>query len=116
MPRIARQALSGSTDGRPIAVAATVTPGTLIHTAVTGTSDFDEIYIWAVNTSASAVLLTVEYGGTAAGDLIEFSVASEDGLHLVTPGLVLQNGLIVRAFAATASVINLVGYVNRITA
>jgi len=33
---------------------------------------------------------------------------------LVVPGLLLQNGLTVRAFAGTANVILINGYVNRI--
>ena len=37
MATFTKKKLSGSTDGKPIAVAATATPGTLIHTAVTGT-------------------------------------------------------------------------------
>jgi len=40
-------------------------------------------------------------------------------LVLVVPGLVIKGNstaLVVRAFAATANVINIAGYVNRITA
>jgi len=107
--------LSGSTNGRPIKVAATSTPGTLIHTAVAGTSSLDELHLYAVNSSASAVKLTVEFGGTTSpDDLIEFTVPAEDGLYLVIPGLPLQNGLAVRAFAGSGNVINIVGFVNRI--
>ena len=45
---------SQSTNGRGILVAATSTPGTLIHTAVAGTSDIDEVWIYAAcNTGTS---------------------------------------------------------------
>jgi hypothetical protein len=37
-------------------------------------------------------------------------------LVLVVPGLILQNSKVVKAFAATADVILLTGYVNAITA
>jgi hypothetical protein len=37
-------------------------------------------------------------------------------LVLVIPGLILQNGMVVEAFAATADVILLTGFVNAITA
>ena len=108
--------LSGSTNGRQIAVAATATAGTLIHTAVSGTSSLDEIWIYAVNSSTSAVKLTLEWGGTTANtDHIELTITGESGLVLVTPGLILQNGLVVRAFAGTTNVINLSGYVNRLS-
>ena len=117
MPTIAKRVLSGSTNGRAILIAATATPGTTVHTAVTGTTDFDEVWLWAQNTDTTSRKLTIEFGGqTAPNDLIEFTVPTEDGLYLILPGLVLQNGLIVTAFAATANVVTLHGYVNRITA
>jgi hypothetical protein len=107
--------LSGSTNGRQILVAATATAGTLIHTAVSGTSSLDEIWLYAVNTSTSSVKLTVEYGGvTAPNDHIELTITGESGLVLLCPGLVLNNGLVVRAFAATTNVLAISGYVNRI--
>jgi hypothetical protein len=108
--------LSGSTNGRGILVAATASAGTVVHTAVAGTSSLDEVWLYAHNTSASAVKLTIEYGGTTApNDHIEITVGAEGtGLILVAPGILLQNGLVVRAFAATANVLNIFGYVNRI--
>jgi len=109
--------LSGSTNGKGILVAATATPGTTVHTAVTGTSNIDEIYVYAVNTSASAVKLTLEWGeATAPNGNIEYTVPAEDGLYLIAPGLKLQNSLIVKAFAGTTNVIVLHGWVNRYTA
>ena len=117
MATFTKKILSGSTDGKAIKVVQTATAGTTIHTAVSGTSDIDEIWLYAVNSSASAVKLTIEWGEAAAPDgNIELSVAAESGLVLVTAGLLLQNSLVVKAFAATANVILLHGYVNRITA
>ena len=110
--------LSGSTNGRGILVAATATPGTLIHTGPTATSSFDEIWIYAKNTSATAVKLTLEWGGvTAPNDHIEFTVPAEAGLYLIAPGLLIKGNataLIVRAFAATTNVVTVHGYVNQI--
>jgi hypothetical protein len=116
MPTYSKQLLSGSTNGRGILVAATATAGTLIHTAVSGTSSLDEIWLYAHNTSATAVKLTIEWGGvTSPNDLIEVTIPVDGtGLVLVAPGLLLQNGLVVRAFAGTANVLNIFGYVNRI--
>lgn len=116
MATFSKQLLSGSTNGRGIKVAATATAGTLIHTAVTGTSAEDEIWLYAHNTSAASVKLTLEWGGTTSpDDHIEVSIPAEGaGLILVAPGILLQNGLVVRAFAATANVLNIFGYVNRI--
>jgi hypothetical protein len=105
--------LSGSTNGRGIAVVATGSPGTTIHTATSSTEGFDEIWIYAVNSSASSVKLTLEFGGTSTSDQIEITIPSESGLTLIAPGLMLQNSNIVRAFAGTTNVISVFGYVNR---
>lgn len=108
--------LSGSTNGTGILVAATATPGTLIHTAGAGVLNFDEVWIYCQNTSTSAVALDIEYGGTATKDLIEITIQPEAGLVLIAPGLFINNGLVVRAFAGTANVLSIHGYVNRVTA
>lgn len=107
--------LSGSTNGKPIAIAATSTPGTTIHTAQSGTSGIDEIWIYVVNSTTSNVKLTLEFGGTTTAENIEVTVVAESGLLLVTPGLILNNSQVVRAFAGTTNVLNIVGYVNRIS-
>ena len=117
MATFSKRLLSGSTDGKAVKVTGTGTGSTVtVHTAVTGTTNLDEIWIYANNTSASSVKLTLEWGtATAADGNIELSVAAESGLVLVTAGLLLQNSLVVKAFAGTADVILLHGYVNRIT-
>ena len=115
MAGMSPQIASGSTNGRAVLVVATATAGTLLHTAVTGTTDMDEIYIWAYNDHTAGVLLTIEWGGVVTpGDTIRYTVPFDDAPHLVIPGWRLQNGLIVRAFAATASVITCGVNVNRL--
>jgi len=117
MATYSKQLLSGGTNGKNIKVAATATAGTTIHTAVSGTSDMDEIWLYACNTDSTDRKLTIEYGGTTSSDdLTEITITAEAGWVLVCPGLLLQNGLIVKAFAATANVVNINGFVNRITA
>ncbi len=117
MATFSKQLLSGSTNGKAIKVAATATAGTLIHTAVSGTSNLDEIWVFAVNTSTSSVKLTVEWGEATAPDgNIEVTVLPEAGMVTVIPGFLLQNALTVRAFAGTTNVISVHGFVNRITA
>lgn len=96
-------------------VAATATAGTLIHTATSTAAELDEIWLWAVNSSASDVKLTIEFGGvTAPNDHVEYTVPAEDGLYLIIPGLVLDGGVVMRAFAGSANVVTVNGYVNRI--
>ena len=117
MATYSKQLLSGGTNGKNIKVAATSSAGTTIHTAVAGTSDMDEVWLYACNTDSSDRKLTIEYGGTTSpDDLSEVTIEAEAGWVLIVPGMLLQNGLIVKAFAASANVVNINGYVNRITA
>ena len=109
--------LSGADHGTSIKVAATSSTGTTIHTSVAGTTagTFDEIWLWATNTSTSPVKLTIEWGETTAPDgNIEVTIPAEQGLMQVIPGLILHNGLVVTAFAATTNVICIHGFVNSI--
>lgn len=112
--------LSGGTNGRGIAVAATATLGTTIHATGTSSSILDEIWLYAANIHSSAVTLTVEFGGaTTTSDLIQVSVpATPSGLVLICPGLILSGtgsvATTVTAFAGTASKIEIFGFVNRI--
>lgn len=116
--------LSGSTQGEPIKVTATSTPGTLCHTTGTSATVVDRLYLWANNTqaasTASTVLLTVEWGGATAPDFnIPVSIPGQGGLVQVADGLpLLGNGsvaLTVKAFAGTTAVINITGYVLRVS-
>jgi len=116
MATFSKQLLSGSTNGKAIKVAATATAGTTIHTAVSGTASFDEVWLYAHNSSATTVKLTLEWGEATAPDgNIEINIGAEGtGLVLVSPGILLQNSLVIKAFAGTANVVTLTGYVNRI--
>lgn len=113
-----RSKLSGSTSGKGIKVVATATLGTTIHTAVTGTTDpdsYDEVYLWAYNGHSGNVILSIEFGGVTVPDnLIVQTLTAKQGLILVVPGLVLQNALVVTAFADVANVIALSGFINQI--
>lgn len=113
-----KRKLSGSTDGRGIKVVATATPGTTIHTAVSGTTagTFDEIWLYAYNSDSAPRLLTIEFGGTTSpDDTIKITLLSQQGLILIIPGLILQNGSVVKAFADSANVVTIQGFVNTIT-
>lgn len=120
MASVSKQLLSGSTRGQPIKVVATATAGTTIHATGISATIMDEIWLWAVNSDTTDRKLTIEFGGVAAPDnLIEVTISAEGGLQLVVPGLVLVGtgaaASTVGAFAATANVVLICGYVNRIT-
>ena len=120
MPTFTKTLLSGSTQGKPIKVAATATTGTTIHATGTSSANIDEVWLYAYNSSTGPVALTVEFGGTTAPDQnIKIDVPPTSGLTLVVPGLVLTGtgaaANNVTAFAGTANVITISGYVNRIS-
>jgi hypothetical protein len=112
--------LSGSTQGKPVKVVATATTGTTIHATGTSSTIIDEVWLYAYNSSTGPIALTVEYGGTTAPDQnIKIDIPPTSGLTLVVPGLILTGtgaaANSITAFAGTANVITLSGYVNRIS-
>lgn len=118
MATVVKRKLSGSTDGKAIKITQTATAGDTIHTAVSGTTDgsYDEIWLWAYNGHSADVVLTIEFGGATVPDQnIVLTVPYKSGLIPVVPGLILQNEMVVKAFAGTANVITIIGFVNRIT-
>ena len=119
MATFTKKILSGSTDGKAIKVVQTATAGTTIHTGSTTATTLDEVWIYAVNSSASSVKLTIEWGEATAPDgNIEVTVLPEAGMVTVIPGFLLKGNataLVVKAFAGTANVIMVHGFVNRIT-
>ena len=118
MAQALKRKLSGSTDGKPILIVATATAGTLIHTAVAGTTagTFDEIWLWAYNGDTVARILTLEWGGATVPDQnCIVTLASKAGWVPIAPGHILQNGMVVRAFADAANKVTINGFVNAVT-
>ncbi len=112
---VSKVKLSASTDGRPIKVTATSSPGTTIHTATSTSGAVDRIFVYAFNTSASTVALTMQLGGTTSpDDELKVSIPGQSGSVLVVAGWLYDNGAVLRAYAATANVINITGEVERI--
>ena len=119
MATFTKEILSASTNGRGIGVSLYPATNT-IHTTGTSATILDEIWLYAHNTDTTARKLTIEYGGTTTpNDLIEFTVPAESGLYLIVPGLILRGtgsaGTTIAAGASASGVLNIFGYVNRIT-
>jgi hypothetical protein len=116
MATFSKQLLSGSTNGRPIKVVATATAGTTVHTAHATAKD--ELYLYVTNTDSSARTLTIEFGGvTDPDDLIlkAYSIPANSPPILVVPGIPVTGSVVVRAFASSANVLLISGFVNRIS-
>lgn len=106
--------LSGSTDGKGIDVAATsIGSGTTIHTA--HATSLDLITLFAYNDDTADGLLTIGWGGTSDPDLFKQTIRAQAGMVLIVADLPLTNSLVVKAAAAAANVVQIYGYVNRIT-
>ena len=106
--------LSASVNGRQIKVAATATAGTAIHVA--HATDQDEVWIYCSNSDSTDHKLTIEWGGvTSPDDLVEITIPAESGPVLVIPGWICTGGVTVAAFAASADVLTIGGFVNRIS-
>lgn len=120
MATFTKVALSGSTQGKGIKVVATASTGTTIHATGTSSTIIDEIWLYAYNSSTGPVSLTIQFGGTTAVDNdIKIDIPATSGLTLVVPGLILTGtgaaANTVAAYAGTANVVTLSGYVNRIS-
>lgn len=104
--------LGGSTDGLPIPVAATATPGTTLHTA--GSLGYEKVWLWAANVTTSVAHLTIEWGGVTDPDdhLVKgYSIPANSPPIPIAVGLIIQNLKVIRAFCDVASAINISGYV-----
>lgn len=117
---ITKTLLSNSTGGMPIKVVAIASTGTTIHATGISSSVIDEVWLYATNTSSLNVNLTIEFGSTTAPDQnIIIAIPFKSGLTICVAGLTLTGtgaaARTITAFAGTANVINIVGYVNRIS-
>ncbi len=112
--------LSASVQGKAIKIAATATPGTLVHTTGTSATIIDRITLSAYNSDPLEQTITVEFGGTTAPDnTVAIPVPGSSGLtHVFDGNPLLGDGaaaLNVRAFASKANVMTAMGWVMRIT-
>jgi hypothetical protein len=118
--KLSLQPVTGTSNlGVPILVVATASTGTTIHTTTTSATTFDEIWLYAYNSSTGSVLLTIQYGGTATPlNDIKLLIPATNGLTLVIPGLILSGtgaaSTVMYAYAGTASVVTVSGYINRV--
>lgn len=119
MPTFTKEILSGSTDGRPILVAATSSAGTVIHTGPTVTTTLDEVWLYASNPSNTQRTVTIQWGGTTSpNDHFVLFLPPQSGLVVVAPGLIIKGNatpLVIRAFCDSANQVNISGYVNEIS-
>lgn len=111
------QPLSGATNGQAVHITATTSGAAqTVHTAPAASKGYDRIWIWANNCDGSARVLSIEWTTTGAAGQLDMLIPTQavPGDPIID-GLLLRNAQTVKAFAALAAVINLVGYVERYT-
>lgn len=98
--------MSGAASGLPIKVAATATPGTLIHTAQASTStgclDVPELQVYNSDTVDRTITFEC-WGVTAPDNLVKRTVPTGETISVPLPGG--QNTLVLRAFGSAANVL-----------
>ena len=111
-------------DGNPISITDTSGNGTNIHDTSNDETKQDEVWLWATNVHTSDVQVTLHVGylnsGSAAvTERMIVTLPSKSGWTLLLQGIPLRSSgstpRRVAAFAGTADVVNVVGYVNRIS-
>ena len=119
MATISRNILSGSTNGRPLALAADSGTYTTVHTGPTTAADHIELFVYLSNISTSQEIVTIAIGGTADGDKIKIKVPPESTV-LALPGITIKgdggSGIAITAASTTAGKVNATGYTNLIDA
>lgn len=111
--------LSGQTNGKNILITATTSGGAqTIHTVATGTSTLEFLTIEACNVNASHAssgLWLLMGGTTVPDDIIHIDLAHGDGAFVIQDKRLMQNGMIIKAYADNASAIAVYGYYQRYT-
>jgi hypothetical protein len=117
--------LSSSPDGRPIQITATgatnmtgaaalpLVTGQIIHSGIAGTSQFDEVFLYATNRQGSGVYLVLQWGAVTSGTSIQTTVAPNDGVSQVAFGTPINSGSILYAYSNVNGPISVMGYIQR---
>lgn len=115
MATMSKLCLSASADGDPILVT-TASPidgsDTVIHTAVSGTTDIDLVTLYAYNDDTAEVTLHLKWGDQTTS--IKMGIPSQAGWVLIAPDMPINDGNTLEASASTTSKILIQGYVNRV--
>ena len=93
--------------------AGTVQKITKIHTACSGTTNWDELWINVTNIYASSSIITLFYGEDEPSEY--YTVVAKDGIKIVVAGDILQNSNVIYAYADIDNALKVRGYVNQIT-
>jgi hypothetical protein len=102
--------LSGSTDFRPVTIAATSGAGTLVHTAQASATLSDFVTLDVTNTDTVARPYIVQWGGTAAGDNALEGVILAGSTETICIKKPIRNALVIRVKSETLTWIDGASY------
>jgi hypothetical protein len=106
---------SSSTNGQPVVIDATSSPGTLIHTFATATSAIEDVFVDATNTATTDRILTIEFGATGEAREIKATIPALTSPYRMISGARIQggSGLTMRAYATATGALRVFGGLNR---
>jgi len=117
MATISKDILSGSTDGKPIAVPINTGTFATVHTGPTSTSDFHEVFIYCTNANGSVnEQVTVRLNGSNNDGKIKAVVPPQETL-LIVPGIPIKgnsSAVVIDVGGSSNGSANVFGYVNKI--
>ena len=119
MATISKDILSGSTDGKPIAVPINTDPDafTTVHTGPTDSNHYDVLFLYATNANGSTnEQVTVRMNGTANNGKIKAVIPPQETV-LIVPGIPIKgnsSAVVVDVGGSSANSANVFGYVNKI--
>lgn len=107
--------LSGSTAGQPILISGTATGGSVvIHTDPNTANQADAVALKVANSSASAVMITLEIG-TATSTVNHQYSCPANSITQIPGRFAINGGTVIKAWAGTANVLSVTGQVRRQT-
>ena len=110
--------LSGSSNGQLIAVIATTSPGTTLHTVSSATTGvIEDVWMDAYSQATTDRILTLEICGTATTFRTEHLIPAQSGPQRVMAGVRFTSatGLVIKGFATATGGLLVGGAVNRAT-
>jgi hypothetical protein len=118
MTTITKLNFSEDTSGLPIVVVDDEAPGTTIHTVTDSVGAYEEVWLQANNVGSTVVALTIVLTHDSDAREIRMGIAPGDGLYLVIPGNVYQDGVVISAYVAPdrENDVLISGFVNQVSA
>jgi len=107
--------LSASAFGAPIQITGTGNVGSnAIHTGIAGTTQMDEVFLYANSTGSQFYPLVLQVAGTGAAYDLKMTIAPQDSPQLILPGWPINSSLVIKAYSPSGSGMFLIGgYIQR---